>query len=122
MRVVVRGITTPDLLAAQYQQAATRAATAAIAEVETVLPRCLDELARLAAQSANGGPDWVHVFSSLLPTLPLSGEGVRCRCRKVVSFLYLSGVEISRFGVESGDFACFSMQLPFSCVVADSSW
>lgn len=75
MRVVVRCISTPDLLAAQYQQAATRAATAAVAEVETVLPRCLDELARLAAQSANGGPDWVHVFSSLLPSLPLSGEG-----------------------------------------------
>eukprot|EP00892_Ulva_mutabilis_P004884 jgi/Ulvmu1/2768/UM014_0226.1 len=74
MRVVIRRISTPDLLSALYQQHATRAATAAIAEAEAVLPRCLNELHRLSAQSSNGPADWVHIFVSLLPPLPLGGE------------------------------------------------
>lgn len=74
MRVVIRRISTPDLLSALYQQHAIRAATAAIAEAEVVLPRCLNELHRLSAQSASGPADWVHIFVSLLPPLPLSGE------------------------------------------------
>lgn len=74
MRVVIRRISTPDLLSALYQRHAARAATAAIAEAEAVLPRCLNELQRLSAQSASGPADWVHIFVSLLPPLPLSEE------------------------------------------------
>lgn len=74
MRVVIRRISTPDLLSALYQQHATRAASAAIAEAEAVLPRCLHELHRLSAQSVSGPADWVHIFVSLLPPLPLGGE------------------------------------------------
>lgn len=74
MRVVIRRISTPDLLSALYQQHATRAASAAIAEAEAVLPRCLHELHRLSAQSVTGPADWVHIFVSLLPPLPLCGE------------------------------------------------
>jgi hypothetical protein len=71
VRTVIRRSTTPALLSALYQAHAPRAAAAAVAEAESVLSLCIDELHRLDSQNAAGPAVWAQIFTSVLPQLPL---------------------------------------------------
>jgi hypothetical protein len=68
----VRQLGHPALLAAQYSGNTSAVASAAVNELEEALVNCLEELTRPAPDhGAAGRADWVHLFFSVLPLLPL---------------------------------------------------
>ncbi|KAF6253758.1 carboxyl transferase domain-containing protein [Scenedesmus sp. NREL 46B-D3] len=75
LRGLVRHLNSPAVLAATYSGNAERVVSAAVDELEEALTNCLEELTRPAPDHSGvtGRSDWVHLFHSVLPALPLHG-------------------------------------------------